>query len=272
MIRNIKYKSLSKDLEKMTKPNHLSKIRASVGLDNLVREFFFIDIKNLIPFSNQARKVFNSNDLDTLADSIKQHGIRQPLTVIPTINNQYEVVSGERRLRAAKIVGLEKVPCIIINTKEADVVALIENIHRKDLHLIELGMIYKSLLDKKIFNTQQELAHNISVSNSHISECLKYAGLNSELREQILKQNINSRDKIREILSAQIAGDTAKLRQLLNTSDQASKNNLNNRCSFRINFDGEHLNFNKKKIKLLTITQKRNLKKDLNHIIESLEI
>jgi len=129
--------------------NQTNKTRSSIYTENFKGEFYNISVDKLIPFKNQARKIFDEKSMLNLAKTIKEHGIRQPLTVIPSDIREgcYEVISGERRLRAAKSIGMEKVPCIIIHDMlKAEEIALIENIQREDLHPVELLKAFSNLL------------------------------------------------------------------------------------------------------------------------------
>jgi len=266
MIRKIKYKPISKDLEKMVKPNNYSNIRPSLGLEGTVGEFFFISVNDLIPFRSQARILFDEEEILLLAESIKLHGIRQPLTVLFS-NNKYEVISGERRLRAAKLAGINKVPCIVINdSTQADAIALIENIHRKDLHPIELGTTYKNLLDNKIFNSQFELADKISVNKSQVSEYIKYANLNPEIKNHIIQNKILSREKLREVLKANDKGDIDRVKKIIGMTS-ASKINFS---ILRITSSNGQMKFQERGIQKLSVTERQELKLYLTKIIKKI--
>jgi len=120
-MRNIKYKEPSNLLKSLSTPDDISLKRSSIGNNKNIGEYYYININDIIAFRGQSRKIFEEGDLIELSNSIKKYGILQPLTV--TISDvdlhKYEVVSGERRLRAAKLVGLDKVPCIVLsNIKE----------------------------------------------------------------------------------------------------------------------------------------------------------
>ena len=137
-------RKISEALERLTVPE-IKNSRLGIGYEEKVKEFYMINVENLIPFKNQARIYFDDKEIENLSESIKRHGIRQPLTIIPYEDNKgiFEVISGERRLKAAKIVGLDKVPCIIIHDRNiAQEIAIVENIHRQDLHPIELGLAF----------------------------------------------------------------------------------------------------------------------------------
>jgi ParB family chromosome partitioning protein len=224
MARKITYRPISKELADMARPTLNSSNRASIGLDKAVGEYYFINIDQLHPFKNQARKSFNDEDIINLANSIKEYGIRQPLSVIKNIDGQYEVVSGERRLRAAKQAGLEKAPCIILQENiNANAVALIENLHRKDLHPIELGLTYKKLIEEKVFDNQEKLSQAISIAKSTVSEYIKLSNLPEEIRLQLIEKNISSREALRDILKNSEQGNYKKLQSLTGLIDNKYK-------------------------------------------------
>lgn len=265
MVRSIKYKPVSKDLEKMVKPNNYSNIRPSLGLEGTVGEFFFISVDDLIPFHNQSRILFDEEEILSLSESIKIHGIRQPLTVLSS-NNKYEVISGERRLRAAKLAGISKVPCIVINdSTQADAIALVENIHRKDLHPIELGTTYKNLLESKIFTSQLELAEKISVNKSQVSEYIKYANLDLEIKNHIIQNKILSRDKLREVLKAHDNGDIDRIKKIIG---MASTPKINFSV-LRITYSNGQMKFQERGIQKLSADEKQELKLYLTKIIKT---
>lgn len=266
MERKIKYKPISKDLEKMVKPYNNSSLRPSVGLEGSVGEFFFISVNDLVPFHNQARINFDEEELQSLAQSIKQHGVRQPLTVLLN-NGKYEVVSGERRLKAAKIIGMEKVPCIVINnSSQADAIALVENIHRKDLHPIELGIAYKKLLDKEIFLNQVELAEKISVNKSQVSEYVKYANFPLEIQQYIIDNKITSRDKLRDAVRAYEKNDIDLVKKIIGMT-QAQRLNFS---VLRISSFQGAIKFQERGIQKLSSSEKEKLKEYLIKILEKL--
>lgn len=147
--QKIRYKTPSAGLSSMAAPTQLTAIRSSIGLEGSAGDLYQIKVEFLIPFARQARKVFLQEDIDALAETIKEHGIRQPLTVIKSLESEgkYEVVSGERRLRAAIQLGFSKVPCIVLqDASKANEIALIENLHRSDLHPIESAEAFQALI------------------------------------------------------------------------------------------------------------------------------
>ncbi len=225
MVRKIKYKPISQELAQIAKPSLSSSARTSVGLDKAVGEYYYIDLERLKPFKHQARKVFDHKEIESLAESIRQHGIRQPLSVVRQEDGNYEIVSGERRFKAAQLAKLEKVPCIILHGQEnADAIALIENMHRKDLHPIEQGVAYQLLLKNKVFGSQEEIAQAISVTKSKISEGIKLATLPENIQFAAINAGISSRDKLRGIIKAYEEGDLDRVETMVGLKKRLQKN------------------------------------------------
>lgn len=203
---NVKYKKASDPFIKMAAPNQDQLTgRKSIGMENAVGEFFYINLEKLIPFKNQAREIFNQEELELLAESIRSFGIRQPLTIVKSPNEdcKFEIISGERRAKAAKIAGLEKVPCMVLDSyKEAETIAIIENLHRSDLHPVELAKAYNSLLEQGSFSSANDLYNALGVNRSAGYEILKILELPQEVQQFLLKNNIRNRDKIRSLLKS----------------------------------------------------------------------
>ena len=152
-----------------------------------------IKIENIIPNPYQPRKTFESDSIKELAESIDSFGIIQPLTIRPR-GDRYELIAGERRLRAAKFLGLNKVPVIIkeFDNQEMAEIALVENLQRKDLDFIEESHAYSRLLDE--FNlTQKELAEKIGKSQSTIANKLRILGLSQEVQKKLKSPSISER-------------------------------------------------------------------------------
>lgn len=267
MVRNIKYKPITKDLEQMVKPNDNANIRPSIGLEKSIGEFFYLPVEDLISFHNQPRISFDDNEIQLLSDSIKEHGIRQPLTVILSHNNKYEIISGERRLKAAKLAAIERVPCIIIKDhSQAEALSLVENIHRKDLTPLELGLAYKKLLDTKIFENRAELTQKILVKKSQVSEYIRYTEFSEEIQQYIIKNNINSRDKLRAALAAYKLGNIKKMHKILGIEIEGHQNY----SVIRISCSEGVIKVQDRGIKKLSAAQQEQLKSHLVAIINKL--
>lgn len=167
-------------------------------------DVLLLPIEKLQPYELQARKEFDDEEISNLADTIKDHGIRNPLTVIPSKqqSNCFEIVSGERRWRAAKFLGMERVPCIILeDVGSAQEIALIENIQRKDLHIIELLEGIEALISNHPDLTKEELYFKLGISKAYFYKILNLAKLNPEVRKIALKSKITM-DKLINIAKA----------------------------------------------------------------------
>ena len=174
----------------------------SILTENSYNSIQFISVDRLISFKNQRRSYFDDDKIKTLADTIREHGIRQPLTIIQSDEDpvKFEIVSGERCYLAAKLIGLEKVPCIIIhNKKAAEEIAIIENVQRVDLHPIELGKAYKGLLDNGIVNSRTDLASKIGVPRTQVSEYINFAKLPDSIIFDLVSNDIRSRSILRKL-------------------------------------------------------------------------
>ena len=156
-------------------------------------EIMQVSVSKIIPNPNQPRKFFAEDGILRLADSIKQHGIIQPL-VVRQCGEHYELIAGERRLRAAKELGLDTVPCVIsdINEEKSAEVSIIENIIREDLSIFEQASAIEALIDT--YNlTQEQVAEKLSVSQSFVANKLRLLRYNNEEREIILQNNLSER-------------------------------------------------------------------------------
>ena len=152
-----------------------------------------IRLEDIIPNRFQPRLAFDEEGLKELSESIKQHGIIQPL-VLRKLGNKYEIIAGERRYKAATMAGLQTVPCIIsnIDDNQSAEIALVENIQRRNLTPIEEAKSYKNLLDRG-YLTQTELADKMGVSQSSIANKLRLLNLADEVQEALLQEKISER-------------------------------------------------------------------------------
>jgi ParB family chromosome partitioning protein len=156
------------------------------GGENLRANENEVDLDSIVVKGNQPRKVFNQESLDEMAVSIKEHGVLQPLLVRPLDNGKYELVAGERRLRASILAGLERVPVVVRDMDEpvAWEAALIENLQRENLNPIEEAAAYREMLDRHGY-TQEELAKKIGKSRAHVANTVRILNLPEEIREII---------------------------------------------------------------------------------------
>lgn len=147
-----------------------------------------ISINKIKSDSEQPRKAFDSEKIAELTESIKTHGIIQPLILRKDAEDRYVIVAGERRWRAAKLAGLKEVPAIIMELSDRDIleISLIENIQRQDLNPIEEAFAYKRLLnDFKI--TQEELSKRIGKSRVVISNTMRLTNLDSRVQQYLIE-------------------------------------------------------------------------------------
>ena len=143
-----------------------------------------LNINEIIPNKDQPRKTFDEEALQELADSIKQHGVLQPLLVRPLTTGGYQLVAGERRWRASRIAELKEVPVIIkeLSDNEAMEIAIIENLQREDLNPIEEAEGLQALIDKCGY-TQEQVATSVGKSRPAITNALRLLKLPEEVRE-----------------------------------------------------------------------------------------
>jgi ParB family chromosome partitioning protein len=151
-----------------------------------------LSISLIKPRGDQPRKKFDDETLQELAQSIKQHGILQPVLVRPQ-GDEYELIAGERRWRAAQMAGMEEISVIIreIDDQEAAEISLIENLQRDDLTVIEEALAYKNLIEKHAF-TQEKLAERIGRSRSYITNMLRMLNLPPEIIKLIEEKKISA--------------------------------------------------------------------------------
>ena len=160
---------------------------------NHENEIVNVRIDEIIPNRFQPRLAFDEKELNELADSIKMHGIIQPL-VLRRIGDKYEIIAGERRYKASVLAGLTQVPAVIMNIddqKSAEV-AVVENLQRKDLTAIEEAQSYKKILDMG-YLTQEELATRMGVAQSTIANKLRLLNLTIPVKESLLHNKISER-------------------------------------------------------------------------------
>lgn len=148
----------------------------------------FLNINKVEPNPNQPRKRFNEDKLQELADSIKVHGIIQPL-VVQKENDRYIIIAGERRWRAARLAGIKEVPVVIRDFTEQELyeVALIENIQRQDLDPIEEANAYSNLI-KEHHLTQDEVAERVSKSRVAITNSLRLLKLDQRVQQMVIDE------------------------------------------------------------------------------------
>ena len=196
------------------------------GLESLLSTNFSKDEKSykLINISeiraniSQPRKNFKKEELEELASSIKSQGVLQPILVRATDNNQYEIIAGERRWRAAQIAGIHEIPTIIkeTNNETTRLLALIENIQRENLNAVEEAKAYKEILEKKSTNSD-ELSGMVGKSKSHISNMVRLLELDEAVLNFVISGELsmgharalvgvpNAKEKAEEIINKKLS-------------------------------------------------------------------
>ena len=239
-------------------------------------EIVYLSVEQLVPYRNQARKIFNDQELESLASTIKEHGIRQPLTVLSVQSDHavYEVISGERRLRAAKIAGLLKVPCIILNdTEKAEEIALIENIQRQDLHPIELSRALNKICEARGWGGQTELKKKLGISLSTISELLKLGDFSEHVQDKILEKNSRGREYFRKLLS--LKSDEQRFQEIEAFSQEpnskvSKSSQVTVRSLLRLAIGPDGIKIQKGKLSNLSQSEKESVKNALLEVISGL--
>ena len=151
-----------------------------------------INISQIQPNPNQPRKNFKEKDLNELALSIKNQGLIQPIIVRKMNDDQFEIIAGERRWRASQLAGLHELECVIRDFSDNDILesALIENIQREDLNVIEEAYAYRGLIDLKGLNNEK-LSKLIGKSNSHVSNILRLLDLDEEIQKMVINGDLS---------------------------------------------------------------------------------
>lgn len=153
----------------------------------------YIPVELVRPNPYQPRKVFNQAALEELANSILTHGLMQPITV-RMIGSSYELIAGERRLKASKLAGLTEIPAVIaeVNTKDSAVLALIENLQRENLNFLEESEAYQAIIQDYGY-TQQELAKSLGKNQSTVANKLRILKLSPIVKKKIAEYELTER-------------------------------------------------------------------------------
>ena len=167
----------------------------SLFVENTVETKQAVELRlsQIVPNRDQPRKIFDDAALRELAESIKQHGLIQPLLVRPMSDGSYQIVAGERRWRASRLAGLERVPVVIKEMPDSEVMelALIENLQREDLNPIEEAEGYKTLMDTYSL-TQEQVADRVGKSRSAVANALRLIGLYDAEKEALQNGEITA--------------------------------------------------------------------------------
>lgn len=151
-----------------------------------------IELKNIIANPDQPRRTFDEEALQELADSIREHGVISPITLRDNGDGTYMIIAGERRFRASKLAGLERIPAYIRTAKDEQVMewALIENIQREDLDAIEIALAYQRLMDE--YNlTQERMSERVGKKRATVANYLRLLKLPAEIQVGIKEKKID---------------------------------------------------------------------------------
>lgn len=169
-----------------------------------------VSISQVVASPWQPRSIFDSNALGELVESVKVHGILQPL-IVRKVDDTFELIAGERRLRAAESAGLKKVPVIVIEASDEKALqlALIENLQREDLNPIEEAEGY-ALLQKQFGLTQEQVAEQVGKARASVANALRMLDLSDVIRKQV-SDGLLSVGHAKVLLGASLAGDRERL-------------------------------------------------------------
>lgn len=188
-----KKRALGRGLESLFNTDNLdlSSIERQIYESTSNEEIIELPLDELRPNPYQPRKTFQQEALQELADSIKEHGVFQPIIVKKSIKG-YEIIAGERRYRASKLAGKTHIPAIIRTFTDEQMmeIALLENLQREDLNAIEEALAYRSMLDA-LQITQEDLAKKVGKSRSHITNLLGLLRLPKEVQTMIVDKKLS---------------------------------------------------------------------------------
>lgn len=188
-----KRRALGRGLEELfnNEPINISQVEEEI-INNTPKEHItMLNLDELRSNPYQPRKNFDEESLNELASSIKEHGVFQPIIAKKSIKG-YEIVAGERRVKASKIAGLKEIPAIIKDFTDEEMmeIALLENLQRENLSALEEAEAYNSL-KTKLNLTQEELATKVGKSRSHITNMLGLLSLPSEIKDEVVKGELS---------------------------------------------------------------------------------
>lgn len=286
-----KKRALGRGLEDLFNSENLDleSVEAKIYESATNEEIVELNLSELRPNPYQPRKIFDEDALNELADSIREHGVFQPIIVKKSIKG-YDIIAGERRFRASKMAGLEKIPAIIRDFTDEQMmeIALLENLQRENLSVIEEALAYKSMIEH-LGLTQDQLSKRVGKSRSHITNILGLLRLPGEVQQMVSDGRITmgharalskleSRDEIIR-LANKIVDENLVVRDveaITGTNDVAKKVKINRAKSenpykyvedlLRDKFDSK-VNVKNKRIEIFYESSD-----DLNRILEVLDI
>lgn len=190
---NTKRRALGRGLEELffNEPMDYSKVEEKIIDETPKEEITMVKVDELRSNPYQPRKIFDEEALKELANSIKEHGVFQPIIIKKSIKG-YEIIAGERRVKATKMAGLEEIPAIIRDFSDTEMmeIALLENLQRENLNAIEEATAYRKLIET-LNLTQEELAKRLGKSRSHITNMLGLLTLPDEVQKSLGNKEIS---------------------------------------------------------------------------------
>jgi ParB family transcriptional regulator, chromosome partitioning protein len=161
----------------------------------------FVPVDKVDASELQVRVHFDQHEIDALAKSVKDHGVLQPILVVQD-GDRYKVIAGERRLRAAKQAGLDRIPARVLSTddKATHEIALRENLDRVDLHPLEEGEGYLSLLEAQAYTSHESIAKAFLKPKSRITECIGFTRLPDATKDELMRTGVKNRSLLRGLL------------------------------------------------------------------------
>ena len=190
---NLKRRALGRGLEELfnNEPIDYNKIEEKIITETPKEEIVKVSLDELRSNPYQPRQVFDQTALEELATSIKEHGVFQPIIIKKSIKG-YEIIAGERRVKASKIAGLKEIPAIVREFSDTEMmeIALLENLQRENLNSIEEAAAYKQLINN-LGLTQEQLAERLGKSRSHITNMLGLLSLPKQAQELISNKKLS---------------------------------------------------------------------------------
>jgi ParB family chromosome partitioning protein len=165
----------------------------------------FVPVDKVDASELQVRTHFDDHEVATLAHSIREHGVLQPILVVQD-GDRYKVIAGERRLRASRMAGMDRIPARVLSTddKATHEIALRENLDRVDLHPIEEGEGYVSLLEAGAYSSHDSIAKSFMKPKSRITECIGFTKLPDATKVELLKRGLKNRALLRQLLGESV--------------------------------------------------------------------
>jgi ParB family chromosome partitioning protein len=193
-----------------------------------------VGIECITPFEGQPRQLFTDESIDELAESIKQHGVIQPIIVRRNGPATYQIVAGERRWRAAQRAGLHDIPAVLKDVAPQDMLtlALVENLQREDLNPIEEAEAYKQLMDS-LHLTQEQVAERVTKNRSTVANALRLLKLPPQIRSALMSEEL-SMGHAKALLSLLDSDDTQAEEAMLRAAREVIAKNLSVRDTERL--------------------------------------